>query len=112
MVFRLRHKVFAEYFGYPECCVESFLKNTDNFYALKMDNLYPNRPFKSTGYVTCHKCSHKTKEDLMYVISKKRLCSKPIESFNGETLHNSLKNCLKFGLINNSQYEQILEGRD
>ena len=66
---------FGEYYGYPKCCIESFIYNV-------VTNKPPSRTQKKasgrTGFIPCSYCSWKIKTNkvtLTGLISNRRSCN-------------------------------------
>lgn len=62
-------KIRGRYYGYPECCIESFI-NLEHLGS-------PDRKLKGTGYVPCAKCDSKTEVELIDIINSNRKAPRP-----------------------------------
>lgn len=61
--------ILGKYYGYPQCCIDSFRK---------LEHVFgESRKLTGTGYIPCLKCNKKSVENLILSIQKKRICSLP-----------------------------------
>ena len=72
---------FGEYYGYPPCCIESFLKPTSALHhAVRFEDV----PFAGTGFVPCQKCAtERTEEEILAEIASRRKCPTPFPDDSG-----------------------------
>lgn len=71
----------GEYFGYPKCCIDSYL-GPDS--ALNRAARFEDVPFGETGFVPCHKCAtERTEEDILAEIASRRKCPTPFPDDSG-----------------------------
>lgn len=92
---------FGRYFGFPECCIESFstLEHVGG----------PPRKLYGTGYIPCPECNKKTKRQLLATIKKTRLARKPFpeeESWKDMISH---MNLIKQFKLNQSKDQTLSE---
>lgn len=67
-----KFKDLGSYYGYPVCCIDSFLNYTKK----------PTRKLQGTGYIPCENCNVKyTEKELISNINKNR--NKTLELFKG-----------------------------
>ena len=80
--------LWGRYFGFPECCVKSFLT---------MEHVGgPDRKLWGTGYVPCLICNEKSEDELVETINSTRKSKLPfpdMEVFEVEEAH--LKSMIK-----------------
>ena len=58
--------LYGKYFGYPNCCIEAFMKGEH------MKGLEHNK-FYGTGFVPCKDCYNKNVEDVINIINTNRI---------------------------------------
>ena len=58
--------LFGKYFGYPNCCIEAFMKG-EHVKGLEHNKFY------GTGYVPCKKCSTKNVDVIIKTINTNRI---------------------------------------
>ena len=75
--------IFGKYFGFPDCCIESF-------YTLEHVG-GPPRKLSGTGYIPCLKCNEKTEEELIAAIQENRECKTPFPKEDTKTIRKMLK---------------------
>lgn len=64
----------GRYYGFPECCIESFLT---------LSHVSgPDRKLDGTGYVPCLKCNEKSEEELIQIINSNRRSPRPFPEDN------------------------------
>lgn len=65
---------YGLYFGYPQCCINSFIKHATVPLWYESITLYPEgRKLSGTGYVPCPECNAKfTEKELIDNINKNR----------------------------------------
>lgn len=68
---QLHWKRWGQYYGFPECCIEFFLKNAHKDYW--MYKMYPKgSKFQGTGYIPCKQCNKLTEQEIMKRINYRR----------------------------------------
>ena len=72
---------FGEYYGYPQCCIESFLGPNC---ALNHAKRFEDVPFGGTGFIPCQKCAtERTEEEILSEIASRRKCPTPFPDDSG-----------------------------
>jgi len=61
------------YFGYPECCIDEFVRSFIDGFAVKCKR----RKFNGTGFVPCAACNKKSKKEILAYIKSHRQCKLP-----------------------------------
>lgn len=71
----------GEYFGYPKCCIDSYLgPDSALSHAVRFEDV----PFGETGFVPCHKCAtQRTEEEILAEIASRRKCPTPFPNDSG-----------------------------
>lgn len=62
----------GKYFGYPECCIQDFLKRTRKITLLTPDQ---ERVHNGHGFVPCPQCAAKVKDSAELIVDRK--CTTP-----------------------------------
>jgi len=71
----------GEYFGYPKCCIDSYL-GPDS--ALNHVERFEDVPFGETGFVPCRKCAtERSEEEVLAEIASRRKCPTPFPDDSG-----------------------------
>ena len=72
-------KLFAKYYGYPNCCTEAFLKGNQN-----RQNI-----FVGTGFLPCNTCARKDPMEILKIIDTNRICPEKFSPLVVDHLKNS-----------------------
>lgn len=68
-------KVIGKQYGYPECCIEEFVK---------LEHIGEVRKLHGTGYIPCKKCNEKSEKELINTINAARNHCLPFPKENRE----------------------------
>lgn len=88
-------KMWGKYYGYPDCCVEAFLKGEQHFGGY----------FSGTGFVPCEKCHFRPVEDVVQQILTNRIsCEEFLDWSSRSYSEEELDFCKRFwnSFTNNS----------
>lgn len=68
---QIQWKRWGQYYGFPECCIEFFLKNAHEYYWFR--KVYPEgTKVDGTGYIPCPKYSKLSGKEMVDKINKER----------------------------------------
>lgn len=105
-----RHKTLSKYFGYPECCVKSFLSDATGNYSHNQFKKYPKHPARGTGYVPCKDCIEKSWNEVVKKINSKRIC--PVEYPRSVKFEDAIEDMLELGMLTQYFTQKMLNGED
>lgn len=75
----------GSFLGYPSCCTEEWIENNPRRNNLLLEQKYINNSFRGTGFIPCHKCLEKDKNELISQINSNRTFKYPFP-FSGSIL--------------------------
>lgn len=78
---------YGRYFGYPDCCIEDFVKRVKQFKEGKV-GVRPKekRKLHGTGYVPCPECNKLDKKTLVATIKANRAHDQPFPNDGGSRM--------------------------
>lgn len=96
---QLQWKRWGQYYGFPDCCIQFFLKNAHEYYWFR--KVYPEgTKADGTGYIPCPECSKLPMKEMVDKINKERKSLTPFPqegTFTQEQEH--LNQLIKSGEI-------------
>jgi hypothetical protein len=72
----INYRLRGIYYGYPPCCVNSFVKRVLKYPKLGKHTKSQEKVIDNKGFIPCNKCSKVVSKDTLHLLIRNRICSK------------------------------------